>query len=138
MLESRRAGMLLSRRWQRTMKPLEATADVTLRNILVAPDFSPASDSALTTALGIARHYGSKVLLAHVFRPDPYHSLSSDARQRALDDAWREAQRQMTEQLIAGRLSGLANEVVVEQGEDIWTARRYSPQECRRSKLRKD
>ncbi len=102
------------------MKPLEATADVALRNILVATDFSPASDSALTTALAIARRYGSKVILAHVFRPEAYHSLASEARQRALDDAWREAQRQMMDQLIAGRLAGVANEVVVEQGDSIW------------------
>ncbi len=113
--------MLLSWRGNIIMKPLEATADVALRNILVATDFSSASDSALTTALGIARRYGSKVILAHVFRPEAYHSLAPEARQRALDEAWRDAQRQMTDQLIAGRLSGLANEVVVEQGDDLWS-----------------
>ncbi len=72
------------------------------------------------TALAISRRYGSKVTLAHVFRPEAYHSLAPDARQRALDDAWREAQRQIMDQLIAGRLSGIAHEVVVEQGDDIW------------------
>ncbi len=102
------------------MKPLEAKTDVAIRNILVASDFSAASESALTTALAIARRYGSKVILAHVFRPETYHSLSSDARQRALDDAWRDAHRQMMEQLMAGRLTGITNEVVVEQGEQVW------------------
>ncbi len=104
------------------MKPLEATADVALRNILVATDFSPASDSALTTALRIAQRYNAKVTLAHVFRPEAYHSVAADARQRALDDAWREAQRQIMDQLIAGRLTGVANEVVVAQGDSIWEA----------------
>jgi nucleotide-binding universal stress UspA family protein len=102
------------------MQPLQAKAEVALRHILVATDFSAASGSALITALGIARRYGSKVILAHVFRPEAYHSLAPEARQRALDDAWRDAQRQMMDQLIAGRLSGVANEVVVETGDEIW------------------
>ncbi len=99
---------------------LKSTSDIPMRHILVASDFSAASESALTTALAIARRYGSKVTLAHVFRPEAYHSLAAEARQRALDDAWREAQRQIMDQLIAGRLSGIANEVIVEQGENIW------------------
>ncbi len=102
------------------MKPLEAKPEVAIRNILVASDFSAASESALTTALAIARRYGSKVILAHVFRPDTYHALASDARQRALDDAWRDAHRQMMDQLVAGHLTGVANEVVVEQGDQVW------------------
>lgn len=102
------------------MRPLDAKTDIALRNILVASDFSAASESALTTALAIARRYGAKVTLAHVFRPEAYHSVAPESRQRALDDAWREAQRQVMDQLIAGRLTGIANEVVVEQGDEIW------------------
>ena len=102
------------------MKPLEAKPELALRNILVATDFSAASESALVAGLSIARRYGSKVCLAHVFRPDAYHSVAPDSRQRALDDAWRDAQRQMMDQLIAGRLSGIPNEVIVEQGDSLW------------------
>ncbi len=112
--------MVLSEALNGPAMRLETRSDIPLRHILVASDFSAASQSALTTALAIARRYGSKVTLAHVFRPEALHSLAPEARQRALDDAWREAQRQIMDQLIAGRLSGIANEVVVEQGDDIW------------------
>ena len=42
---------------------------ILLKNILVATDFSPASESALDHAIGIARHYGSKILLVHAIAP---------------------------------------------------------------------
>ncbi len=102
------------------MVQLQAKPDLALRNILVATDFSAASESALIAGLAIARRYGSKICLAHVFRPDAYHSVAPESRQRALDDAWRDAQRQMMDQLIAGRLTGIPNEVIVEQGDSLW------------------
>jgi len=70
------------------MLVLTARPRLLLRNILVATDFSPASESALEHALGIARHYGSKILLVHAMGPgvgthteaaghDPYQELAA-------------------------------------------------------------
>ncbi len=47
------------------MLVLSVEPEISLRNILAATDFSPASESALDHAIAIARHYKSKVLLVH-------------------------------------------------------------------------
>lgn len=47
------------------MLALGTKPEVSLKNIVVATDFSPASEAALDCAIGVARHYGSKILLVH-------------------------------------------------------------------------
>jgi len=96
------------------MGTLEATSPIEIRNILLATDFDPVTESALHYSLAVARRYNAKIFLVHVVRPD----LFGDTRS-TLDDAWREAQRHMTDLLIAGKLQGVAHQVMVEQGE-VW------------------
>jgi len=48
------------------MSLVAATGDIHLKSVLIATDFSEASDKALRHALAIARHYGAKLYLAHV------------------------------------------------------------------------
>ena len=86
---------------------------------MLATDFDPVSEAALHYSLSIARRYGSKIYLLHAVAPEPFQLLSGDARQRALEDAWRTAQRHMTNLLIAGHLEGVEHQVLVEQG-DVW------------------
>jgi len=43
-----------------------------VKNILFATDFSPASEAALPYAVGLARHYGSKLAVAHTIDPELY------------------------------------------------------------------
>ena len=88
-------------------------APARLGNIVIATDFSPISDTALLYTLGIARRYNSMVWIVHVVA-DAF--FSSDTQQRALDDAWREGHRRMTEHFIAGRLDGVKHKLLVEQG----------------------
>jgi len=47
------------------MLSLSTKSGVLLRNIVVATDFSAASESALNHAVAIAQHYGSKIVLVH-------------------------------------------------------------------------
>src|SRR3954462_1224890 len=82
-------------------------------NIVVATDFSPVSDTALLYSLGIARCNNAKVWIVHVVA-DAF--FSSDTQQRAIDDAWREGHRRMTEHFISGHLDGIENKLLVEQG----------------------
>ncbi len=86
---------------------------------MLATDFDPNSEAALHYSLSIARRYGSKVYLLHVVTLDAFSLLSDDARRDALDNAWRDAQRHMTDLLIAGHLEGVDHQVMVEQG-DVW------------------
>lgn len=94
-----------------------ASQPVKFQNVLLATDFSPASEIALLYTLALARRWNARVFVAHVVNPATI--FGSDAVQRAVNDAWRQAHTEMTDQLIAGRLEGIENHVVVRQG-DVW------------------
>jgi nucleotide-binding universal stress UspA family protein len=51
------------------MSPVLCAADVKLKSVLVAFDFSGASKKPLCHALAIAEHYGARFHLAHVVAP---------------------------------------------------------------------
>jgi nucleotide-binding universal stress UspA family protein len=101
------------------MKPFDSRAQFTLRNVLLATDFTPSSQTALLYALSIARRSRSRIIMAHVVNPPAQRLFGQDAVQRALDGAWREAQSEITNLLIDGKLEGLTHQVVVRQGE-VW------------------
>ncbi len=98
------------------MPTLDTSVVTDFNEILVATDFSPASETALLYAFGIARRNRAKVYMVHVIGEN---FLTSDTQQRALDDAWREAHRVITDHYIAGRLDGIENKVLVKAG-GIW------------------
>jgi nucleotide-binding universal stress UspA family protein len=99
------------------MQPFDSSARIGFENILLATDFGPSSHSALLYSLALARRTRTRLFLAHVV--NPLRLLGHDAVQRAVNDAWRNAHTEMTNQLIEGRLEGVENHVVVVQG-DIW------------------
>jgi nucleotide-binding universal stress UspA family protein len=99
------------------MQPLDTSRPVQFCNILVATDFSSASKTALLYGLALARRWKARVFVAHVVNPATI--FGSEAVQRAVNDAWRDAHTEMTNQLIEGRLEGIENHVVVRQGE-VW------------------
>ena len=88
-------------------------APAALHNIIVSTDFSPVAETALLFALGIARRNNAKVWIIHVVG-DTF--FTRETQQRAVDDAWKEGQRQLTDHFIAGRLDGVENKLLVEQG----------------------
>ena len=89
------------------------SAPVAMSSIVVATDFSPISDTALLYSVGIARRNQAQVWIVHVVADNFF---STDTQQRALEDAWREGHRHMTEHLIAGNLDGVQHKLLVEQG----------------------
>jgi nucleotide-binding universal stress UspA family protein len=50
-------------------QPLPASTTLSLKTLLVATDFSPASENALRFAVNLSRVYGAKLVLAHVLPP---------------------------------------------------------------------
>jgi nucleotide-binding universal stress UspA family protein len=102
------------------MKLVSPRARVALSNILLAVDFSPATEAALPFALGIARRYASKIFLAHVIRPDVYQLAACEAANTVLDETRRSAERQMARVLVSGRLRGVPHQVLLGQG-DLWS-----------------
>ena len=88
-------------------------APAALSSIVIATDFSSASDGAVLYTLGLARSNSAKVWIVHVMSESFF---STETQRRAIDDAWREGHRRMTEHLISGRLDGVECKLLVEQG----------------------
>ena len=101
------------------MSLVAATGDIHLKSVLIATDFSQASDKALRHALAIARHYGAKLYLVHVVSSLGFTLVGPEAVNLACETVRRDA-RQLEHRLIqSGVLAGLRYQVVVLQG-DVW------------------
>lgn len=62
------------------MRALIPKSKISLKNIVVATDFSPASESALEHAIAIARHYNSKIVLAHAVESTSHSRSPQEAQ----------------------------------------------------------
>jgi nucleotide-binding universal stress UspA family protein len=100
--------------------PVEIPGMVNLGTIIVATDFSPASDRALEYALAIARRYDSHVYVAHAIRPDLYSLTPPEASGGMIELVHQAAEQEMAGLLISGRLREVPHQAVIEEG-DVWT-----------------
>ncbi|MFZ1129632.1 MAG: universal stress protein [Terriglobales bacterium] len=101
------------------MSLVAATGDIQLKSVLIATDFSEASEKALRHALAVARHYEAKFYLAHVVSSSSFTLVGPEAVAAATDAAYRDI-RQLEEQLVqSGALAGLRHEIIVRQGK-VW------------------
>lgn len=97
------------------------TADrVEISNIVVATDFSPVSERALSYALAIARRYDSHIYVAHAIRPDLYTLTPPEAADGMIDLVRQAAEQEMAGLLISGRLREVPHQAVIEEG-DVWS-----------------
>lgn len=95
-------------------------AGIQIKSILVATDFSPASEKPLRHAVAIARHYGANIFLVHVVSSLGFTLAGPDVVAAASELALRDA-RQVEHKLVAsGELADLCHKVIVRDG-DIWT-----------------
>ena len=95
------------------------TTSIPLRSILVATDFSPASEKPLRHALAIAHRYGARFFVGHVVSALGLHMAGPEALFAAEEAACRDA-RDLEERLCStGALRGLEHHVLVRQGE-VW------------------
>ncbi|MGH9524926.1 MAG: universal stress protein [Terriglobales bacterium] len=100
------------------METQRESKSIGIRKILLATDFGPITQAALHYSLAIARRYSATVYLVHVVPHEMFQFSGSDDK-TTLDEAWREAQRHMTDLLIGGHLQGVQHQVLVEQG-NVW------------------
>ena len=96
-----------------------STVDIQLKSVLVATDFSPASEKPLNHALAIARHYGARIYIAHVIRPLGYLMAGPETLVMATEEAKKDAVQLERELVGNGSLQGLNHEILVRQG-DVW------------------
>lgn len=95
---------------------VDAGHQVSFSNILVATDFSPASEAALGYALAIARRYESRIYVAHVILPSSYQLIAPEAIDSAYELVRRGAEEEMATLLVSGRLRSVIHEVLLEEG----------------------
>jgi nucleotide-binding universal stress UspA family protein len=93
--------------------------DIALKSVLVAFDFSQASQKPLHHALAIARHYGAKFYLAHVVSGIGYTIAGQEALNLAAERTQRTAHELRHELLESGALAGLDHEFIVREG-NVW------------------
>lgn len=99
------------------MKTLEPAVSLSLKNILLATDFSPGSAMAVKYAQAIARRHASRVHTIHVTAPDSYHLLDPDAFAITFNGATTQAEN--IPEVLHGLLEGLPSETPLQQGT-IW------------------
>jgi nucleotide-binding universal stress UspA family protein len=90
---------------------------VTLRNILLATDFSECSARALDYALGIASRYAATLHLFHCIDPTPYNMVAPDALQTACEAAWRDMERLESDLRSSGHAKNVDLKLRVEARE---------------------
>ncbi len=87
-----------------------------LKNLLLATDFSSCADAALPYAAALARHFGSKVFLAHVLLEEPQLGIPLDSMPEMYDGARHEAERHLLHLLNAEALKGLQTASIMRRG----------------------
>ena len=101
------------------MKPLDPESRVAPKKILLATDFSPASEAALPHALTIASHYGSKIYVAHVICPEFMDLLPPESTPTMLQHARGLTEQKLEPLLSAGRQKGISCQPLIGEGV-IW------------------
>jgi len=114
--------MITTQRIEEAIEPrISNTKPFSLARIMVATDFSPASQRALDYAIALARRFGSQIYLTHVITFAGHQTMEPD-----LGVPTGERLRTITDSCIqsivdSGCLYGVRYEVVVEEGT-LWPA----------------
>lgn len=82
--------------------PIPSAKEIFFKNILVATDFSPASDQAVEYAASLARRYGSAIYLTHVVTLDGYPLISPEYAAMMLEKKHSEVKTYFRETLQSG------------------------------------
>jgi len=90
---------------------------LTLRNILLATDFSESSTRALNYALGIAGRYAATLHLFHCVDPTPYNMVAPEAVETAREAAWRDMRRLESDLRCGGQAKSVDLKFHVEVAE---------------------
>ena len=101
------------------MNPSDPKSRVAPKKIMLATDFSPASEAALPHALTIGGHYGSTVYIAHVICPEFTNLVPPESTAATVQEAQRFTQRNMERLLSVAGQRGISCQPLVGEGA-IW------------------
>lgn len=89
---------------------------INFKRIVMATDFSLASQRAWDYALAIARRYGSEITIVHAIPPEPRRSIPMDPLPRKLSRERLLAEQEMERLSQEARYANVAHHVAIEQG----------------------
>src|ERR1019366_1066740 len=92
---------------------------VGFKQVLIATDFSDASQGAFDYAVAIARRYSSALSVVHAIPPDPHEPIPIYPAPRELDRTRLEAEQQMKQLGEDARIHDLNHHLLLEQGP-VW------------------
>jgi len=101
------------------MKPLDPKSRFAPKNILLATDFSPASEAALPHAMVIAGQYGSKLYIAHVISPEFRDLQPSETTATMIQQERGSTEQKLEPLLSAVRQKGISCQPLIGEGV-IW------------------
>jgi len=101
------------------MKPMDPGSRVAPRKILLATDFSPASEVALPYALLLAGHYGSDLCVAHVIYLALMDFLPAEETAKKLQHTRRFTEQKLEPLLEAARKKGIHCQPLIGEGA-VW------------------
>lgn len=102
---------------EKPCEPFKPDQPLSLRNVLMAMDFSECSGRALEYALGIAARYEAQLYLFHCVDPTPYNTVTPDAVQTACEAAQRDMERLGADLRSRGLTKNVEVKLRVESGD---------------------
>ena len=89
---------------------------VSFSKIMVATDFSSASEHALEYAISIARRFGSRIYLSHVITVDGYPMIAPEIASKTIDASRGEAEENFARIVESGGLHGIEYHTNIVEG----------------------
>lgn len=99
------------------MAALQLVPRISLNRILFTTDFSDYAERALPYAVGLARHYGGTIVVAHAIPPEPRRPMPLEPVPPELDELRHQAEHAMDTFIRSAPLASVRYEVVLEKGE---------------------
>jgi nucleotide-binding universal stress UspA family protein len=93
--------------------------EIELKRILYATDFSEASRAALPVVAALARHYGSRIYVAHAWSPSVYPMVPPDVVSVMDRRQQREVQEELEKLRRTSALAGIPVETVIRRGTPV-------------------
>jgi len=109
--------------------PTPAT-QVSFSKIVVATDFSPASEHALEYAVSIARRFGSKIYLSHIITLDGFPMMAPEIVVKTIEARRDEAEENFARIMESGCLHGIEHYINIVEGS-FWPTLESLINECK-------
>jgi nucleotide-binding universal stress UspA family protein len=99
------------------MPSVPMVSRLSLKNILIPTDFSPASRTALPFAQALAQNYGSTVLLAHAIAPEPHRQIVTDHVPEEDAVVWLDARLKLDDFKRDSGFAGISCQTLLNRGD---------------------